>query len=888
MLPFDGYEILPRDCVAQKSIFLYYFCKCRFFVGITYFYLNDVHAGPACPHPVQLDQNGTTSAEKLFFHGSSPHQSFLSDSEGYTVLEDEFENKFVYATRDATSGELVSSGIVVGDGNPAAAGIPKGLVPVDSQPQTRRQMFENRGLRDEFTARHRRLNLPSTLKNLVVLVRFSNHAGRQLPSRNELNILFNRLDSSHDAAPTGSVKDVFLINSYGKFTLQSTIFGWIDLPKTESYYAGGVSGFGSSRYVEALHFAMNSLRDKYRVDFSSFDADKDGRVDMVTMIHSGYAAEIYGIDQNGVRVKDRIWSHHWQLPSSSSWTHDGITVYRYSTSPALFGLSGTDIGRIGVIAHEIGHSIDLPDLYGTSAGNGIGSYDLMSNHWGFAPLYSQSQLYPPIMSPWTKMLAGWLEPILIEKSGTFNIAPSAVSQQIYRVDLTDDGSEYLLIENRQQVKFDVYLPQAGLAIWHIDETAKDVEGFPGQTAWPFNGKHYKVALLQADGEYHLERRINHGDEGDLFSGGGTSWIGPSLEPFEGPFPNTDSYSGFPRRFPQQSGIRIRDVSVASWTMQFKIDFLQRLSTTFLGGNGAAGNMFDVFAKKTIVLQMMHLHLNESGPAVVELWTRTGTHKSFESKPWLWQRRVVAPVNGNGRGKKTLLDVGGIKLNANTRYSFYIVMLEGKLRYTNGEKVGRKVSENSDCTVFEGIGLSTPFHNIFSPRIWNGDLLYDVISSRGGSRRLATHFDGGSGQDGVMFDIIPYVDFNITAFDVHIYDSEEVLLHVYSKSGSFAGSEKKCDHWNFLHEIVVTGQGMNFATKVEMPEHAPILMERHETRSFYITIINGTGLRYSFGEGSGSTTVENEHMAIVEGVGVASLCGSTFKDRVFNGAVHYAV
>ncbi|KAG7347165.1 M6 family metalloprotease domain containing protein [Nitzschia inconspicua] len=861
-----------------------------FIISFAFGFLKSTQAGPACPFPVQFEQDGTNSTNvKIFFHGSSPDQSFLSDSEGYTVIEDKVSEQFVYAIQNQTSGELVSSGIVVGNVDPAAAGIPKGLVPFKNQPKTRRQLFEEAAPVWESPPRDRRLSLPSVMKNLVVLVRFSDHAGRRLPSQNDFNILFNRVDSNHALAPTGSVRDVFRFNSYGKFTLQSSIYGWINLPRTESYYANGVSGFGSSRYIEALHFAMNSLRDNYRINFSNFDANNDGKVDMVTMIHSGYAAEIFGTDQYGTSVNNRIWSHHWRLPSSSMWVHNGVVVHQYSTSPALFGLSGSEIGRIGVISHEIGHAINLPDLYGTYQGNGIGSYDLMSNHWGFAPSYSQSQLYPPIMSPWTKMTVGWLDPILIVKSGTFNIAPSAVSGQVYRIDLNTEGSEYLLIENRQPIKFDIYLPTAGLAIWRIDETAMNVEGFPGQQGnWPFNGKHYKVALLQADGEYHLERRINHGDRGDLFHANGMDWIGPSLELLDGPFPNTDRYSGFPRQLPQQTGIRIRDISPSRWSMEFKVDFLQRLSTTFIGGNGAAGNMFDVFAKKTIVLRLLYLHLNVQGPVSVEVWTRTGTHVSFESKPWLWQRRVVVSVDGRGRGKKTMLDVGGIQLNANTRYSFYIMILNGRMRYTNGNRVGRAVNENSDCIVYEGVGLSVPFHNVFSPRIWNGDLHYDVISSGRGSRRLATHFDGGSGQDGVMFDIIPYTDLNITAFDLHIFDSSEVMVRIFAKNGSFVGSEKNCNHWKLIEETIVAGQGMNIATKVELPDNAPVPLKHQEMHSFYISIINGTGLGNSLGEGSGTIAAQNEHMAIVEGVGVASLCGSTFHDRVFNGAIHYSL
>jgi hypothetical protein len=600
-----------------------------------------------------------------------------------------------------------------------------------------------------------------------------------------------------------------------------------------------------------------------------------------------YAAEIYGKDQYGTPSKNRIWSHRWKLPSKSLWYSGGgstgMIVDQYSTSPALFGLSGSKIGRIGVIAHEIGHCLGLVDLYGTSEGNGIGSYDMMSNHWGFSP-YSVSQWYPPIMSPWTKMVAGWLNPIVITKSTRVTIQPSEFSQQIYRINMNNDQSEYLLIENRQAIGFDLFLPQAGLAIWHIDENAIDIEGYPGQDGvWPYNGKHYRVALLQADGSYDLERRKNHGDRFDLFHGTGVDLLGPSLDPFQGPFPNTDAYAGIP----SQTGIRIRDISRSSWDMQFTVDFLRSVSTTFIGGNGASGNMFNVFAKKKIVLRMLYLHIDAEGPTVVELWMRTGSHVTFESKPWLWQRRISTSVDGKGRGKKSNLDVGRIILDANTLYSFYVVNMDGKFRYTNGNGVGTTEVSNSDLTVFEGVGLSASFNNVFQNRIWNGVIFYELAFFAGPGRRLATGLCGSSGQDGVTFDIVPYTNLNITAFDLHLIDREEVVIRVFNKLGSFDGTEADCKTWKLVFETKLQAKGMHAVTTMTLPEDAYVPMRSMQVQSFYVVVVDGTGLRYNYGQGSGTVITEDDHIAILEGYGMESPCGSAFwNDRAFDGAVHY--
>ncbi|MGY8690996.1 MAG: fibronectin type III domain-containing protein, partial [Verrucomicrobiales bacterium] len=112
------------------------------------------------------------------------------------------------------------------------------------------------------------------------------------------------------------------------------------------------------------------------------------------------------------------------------------------------------------------------------------------------------------------------------------------SAAAYRIDLGYNTNEYLLIENRQPVGTDSVMPQGGLAIFHIDDSASYVqEGFPAQSGWPGNGNHYRVALLQADGAYELERGIDRGDRYDVYHGNGVSEVSSNTTP------NTDSYQG---------------------------------------------------------------------------------------------------------------------------------------------------------------------------------------------------------------------------------------------------------------------------------------------------------------------------------------------------------
>lgn len=396
--------------------------------------------------------------------------------------------------------------------------------------------------------------------------------------QSDYNTLFNQVGGDPTLAPTGSVKDAYTELSYGLVTLNSTVVAWVTLPQTMAYYAGANNGQApnppppppanptgypnnTQKMVEDALALVDPL-----VDFGQFDTDKDGYIDAIDIIHSGYGAEQGGAPANS------IWSVKWSLPNdwvSADNNANGVKVKvnNFHTEPALWGTIGNSILHIGVICHETGHFFGLPDLYDTDgSSDGIGSWCMMANSWGF----NGDQLNPPHFSAWCKVFLGWVSTTNLATPGTYFIGQSETNDQIYKVNWGYPPGEYLLIENRQPTGFDKNIPRGGLAIWHIDENVGDnkSEGYPGQPGWPGNGNHFKVALLQADGNYDLERTSHsvasqRGDSGDLFQPLNATQLGMNTTP------STDDYQGG-NIFPSTN--RVTGISASGATMSFDYSF----------------------------------------------------------------------------------------------------------------------------------------------------------------------------------------------------------------------------------------------------------------------------------------------------------------------------
>ena len=343
-------------------------------------------------------------------------------------------------------------------------------------------------------------------KVLAILVQFSDH-----PSNS--NTIATYYDSLLFDTAGITVRDYYRSASYGQLDIVTlnlpSSMGWIMAPHTYAYYVNGENGTNPASYPNNTQGLVEDLVDLVdpSVDFSQYDNDGDGLVDVLVVIHAGQGAEKTGSD-------DDIWSHKWGI--TPKLTNDGVYVSKYTIQPEYINVPG-DM-TIGVFAHELGHAFfGLPDLYDIDySSKGIGKWGIMGYGSWLGPAGNGGQ--PAFPCAWSRIKMGFNTPINIST----NVDSQAIddiktSGEIYRLWTSGNmGNEYFLVDNRQKTSYDTYLPGSGLLIWHIDDSqsTNNNEWYPGLDST----NHYLVALEQADGLYELEHNNDLGDNSDVFPG----------------------------------------------------------------------------------------------------------------------------------------------------------------------------------------------------------------------------------------------------------------------------------------------------------------------------------------------------------------------------------
>ncbi len=305
--------------------------------------------------------------------------------------------------------------------------------------------------------------------------------------------------------------------SAGKATVSagpSGLADWHTAKNTHDYYGNK----GNDRAPE-LVIEMVQAADAAGYDFGPYDSTGNGYVDTVEIVYQGLGQDFSGNPND-------IWPHSWDLSSAQAAgigtgpvkTKSGQIVNHY-TAQSEIGADG-GIRTIGVFCHEYGHVLGEPDFYDVTYGSeGDGEWTIMAGGSWNGPQGNGD--VPAHFDAWSKQFLGFTTPTVVSGGGIPGAKLPQVETGSFSYRINGTGKEYILLENRELVGFDRYLPGPGLVIWHIDDaraTADNTDNtqpwYPGHT----NFGHYRVALVQADNLWQMEQNINQGDTGDPYPG----------------------------------------------------------------------------------------------------------------------------------------------------------------------------------------------------------------------------------------------------------------------------------------------------------------------------------------------------------------------------------
>ncbi|RME22917.1 MAG: M6 family metalloprotease domain-containing protein, partial [Candidatus Zixiibacteriota bacterium] len=270
-----------------------------------------------------------------------------------------------------------------------------------------------------------------TYRILAILVQFSDHPST-VPTTFFDSLVFDTAGKT--------VKDYFKQISNGTIDLVTvnlpSSLGWRTAPQTYAYYVNGQQGTGT--YPQNSQKLVEDLVDQIDpfVDFSNYDNDGNGTVDVLLVIHSGTGAEFSGSPND-------IWSHKWAITPRLK---DGVTISDYTVQPEYWTSPG-DM-TIGVYSHELCHGFGLPDLYDTDgSSNGIGRWGIMATgSWNGPTGFGESPAFP---CAWSRIHMGITTPVNLTTNRLSQVLNAIENGgSVYRLWTSGGASnEHFLVEN---------------------------------------------------------------------------------------------------------------------------------------------------------------------------------------------------------------------------------------------------------------------------------------------------------------------------------------------------------------------------------------------------------------------------------------------------------
>lgn len=287
-------------------------------------------------------------------------------------------------------------------------------------------------------------SLPSigAIKVPVIMVEYQDRKFQETTTIEKFSRFMNE-EGYHDEGnfQKGSVKDYFKSQSNGMFDPQFDVVAKVTLDHPYAYYGANSGSYhdvmATQMFKDAVTAAINQ-----GVDFSPYKVNNT--IPNVIILYAGYG-EATGGDANC------IWPHELDLNISSG----KVGSYLFSSyfmGNELFGGSGSQLMGMGVMVHELGHALGLPDFYETqykyqNTDEPMGPWSVMDG----GEYYPNNTAYTPVgYNAYEKSYLGWMNirELTDAESVTLSTADNTEGENAVLLRNPSDKREYFIMENR--------------------------------------------------------------------------------------------------------------------------------------------------------------------------------------------------------------------------------------------------------------------------------------------------------------------------------------------------------------------------------------------------------------------------------------------------------
>ncbi len=348
------------------------------------------------------------------------------------------------------------------------------------------------------------------------------------------------------------VKHFYLENSYGLLSVSATVTnagaggqGAYRMPQNLGVYAQGICSNFDQISKDAVAAAESE------VNFAA-GAAGGNRFNHIMIYHAGIGAET--ANDTGCQ-SDNLWSVFAPTVAASAPQTDGVR-HPFAGDGVLFNgvtivpeSEAQNIDPLGVVCHEYGHQLGLPDLYRSPSVSVVGQWSLMDSG---VYLGAPRGANPAHLDAWSKQFLGFSRPqtVAAGEAGERAYLELSVSSAnaFIRVPITgvagvDGAKEYFLIERRAGAAvtgktFDDALPLGtliqGFLIWHVDDAIASDETRLLQNSVNNGLPNFGVDLVEAAGA-SAGSGMTNGKDSDPFPGsaGKTLFAAPHSNAFSG-------------------------------------------------------------------------------------------------------------------------------------------------------------------------------------------------------------------------------------------------------------------------------------------------------------------------------------------------------------------